>query len=306
MDREQQAHAAGIRRADRGGEPQCAARSLRRWRGRRAPAAPAEPAEPAGRPAATSPHPRSRRAGRRDGGGRRDVRPGLRARRDDRALRVGRLRRHRRPGCGRPTPTASTGKKSPLKFDVPRERHPGARQGGVRLQPRRHPPVHRLLAGLAGSGPDPAVRHGAAPRLRGHPRGDPRAGVGDDGLVYHVPFDIGFSTLVYRADKIPITPEEESWSILLDPAYEGKLATYSDPVTIIKIGALINAGEPIDPNKLTTEQIEAAKETMIQAKPQIRELLGQQPRQHRRLHQRQRLGDLHVARRLPPGHLTRS
>ena len=38
------------------------------------------------------------------------------------------------------------------------------------------------------------------------------------GLIYHVPFDIGFSTLVYRADKIPITPEEESWSILLDPA----------------------------------------------------------------------------------------
>ena len=57
---------------------------------------------------------------------------------------------------------------------------------------------------------------------------------------------------------------------MLDPAYEGKLATFSDPVTIIKIGALINAGEPIDPNKLTSEQIEAAKETMIQAKPQIR------------------------------------
>ena len=94
-------------------------------------------------------------------------------------------------------------------------------------------------------------------------------GVSEDGLIYHVPFDIGFSSLIYRTDKIPITPEEESWSLLLDPAYEGKLATYSDPVTIIKIGALINEG-PIDVNALNSDQIQAAKETMIKAKPQIR------------------------------------
>jgi spermidine/putrescine-binding protein len=42
-------------------------------------------------------------------------------------------------------------------------------------------------------------------------------------------------------------------------------------VTIIKIGALINAGEPIDPNALTSEQIQASKETMIsQVKPNLR------------------------------------
>jgi spermidine/putrescine transport system substrate-binding protein len=93
----------------------------------------------------------------------------------------------------------------------------------------------------------------------------------DTGLVYHVPFDIGFSALVYRADKIPISTEEESWSILTNPDYKGKLALYSDEVTIIKIGALINAGEPIDPNALTSEQIQASKETMIsQVKPNLR------------------------------------
>jgi len=108
------------------------------------------------------------------------------------------------------------------------------------------------------------------PDYEGIPEAIRGPGVSEDGLIYHVPFDIGFSSLVYRADKIPITPEEESWSLLLDPAYEGKLATYSDPVTIIKIGALINAGEPIDPNKLDSDQIAAAKETMIKAKPQIR------------------------------------
>ena len=97
-----------------------------------------------------------------------------------------------------------------------------------------------------------------------------------DGQQYHIPFDIGFSTLTYRADKIPISPEEESWSILLDEAYKGKLSIFSDDVVIIKIGALINAGGPIDPNVLTTEQIQAAKETMIQVKPNLRNFWGAQ------------------------------
>lgn len=97
-----------------------------------------------------------------------------------------------------------------------------------------------------------------------------------DGQQYHIPFDIGFSTLTYRADKIPITTEEESWSILLDEAYKGKMSIFSDDVAIIKIGALINAGAPIDPNVLTTEQIQAAKETMIQVKPNLRNFWGAQ------------------------------
>jgi spermidine/putrescine transport system substrate-binding protein len=107
------------------------------------------------------------------------------------------------------------------------------------------------------------------PDYEGIPEAIRTPGVSEDGLIYHVPFDIGFSSLVYRADKIPITEDQESWSLLLDSAYKGRLATYSDPVTIIKIGALINEGA-IDPNKLTSDQIQAAKETMIQAKPNIR------------------------------------
>ncbi len=107
------------------------------------------------------------------------------------------------------------------------------------------------------------------PDYEGIPESIRSAGVSDDGLVFEVPFDIGFSSLVYRADKIPLTPETESWSILLDDAYKGKMSTYSDDVTIIKIGALINEGA-IDPNKLTSDQIAAAKETMKKAKPNIR------------------------------------
>ena len=108
------------------------------------------------------------------------------------------------------------------------------------------------------------------PDYEGIPEAIRAGGVDENGLVWHVAFDIGFSTLTYRADKIQIAPEEESWSILLNEEYKGKLALFSDDVSIIKIGALINAGEPINPNLLTTEQIEAAKETMIKVKPNLR------------------------------------
>lgn len=108
------------------------------------------------------------------------------------------------------------------------------------------------------------------PDLEGIPEAIRAGGVDSaTGLTYHVPFDVGFSSLIYRADKIPLDPAAESWSLVLDEQYAGKMALYSDPVTIIKIGALINEGA-INPNKLTSEQIAASKETMIKAKPNIR------------------------------------
>lgn len=107
------------------------------------------------------------------------------------------------------------------------------------------------------------------PDYEGIPEAVRAGGVGEDGLVWHVPFDIGFSTLTYRADKIPISEDEESWSILLDDAYKGKMAIFSDDVAIIKIGTLINEGA-INPNELTSEQIQAAKETMLKVKPNLR------------------------------------
>jgi len=95
-----------------------------------------------------------------------------------------------------------------------------------------------------------------------------------DGKLYHVPFDIGLSVYAYRTDRVKIADGAESWDILLDPQYKKRISIFGDAVAIIKIGALINAGKagqlPLDPNKLTQDQIDAAKETMIKALPQIR------------------------------------
>ncbi len=61
-----------------------------------------------------------------------------------------------------------------------------------------------------------------------------------DGQQYMIPFDIGFSSLVYRADKVTFDGEP-SWDLLLNEAYKGKMSLYSDSVTLIKIGGLINS-----------------------------------------------------------------
>jgi spermidine/putrescine transport system substrate-binding protein len=99
-----------------------------------------------------------------------------------------------------------------------------------------------------------------------------------DGALYHVPFDIGFSTFAYRTDRVQIADGEESWSILLDPKYKKRISIFGDPVAIIKIGALINEGATgtLNPNTLTQDQIDAAKETMIKALPQIRNFWSSQ------------------------------
>jgi spermidine/putrescine transport system substrate-binding protein len=91
-----------------------------------------------------------------------------------------------------------------------------------------------------------------------------------DGKLFHVPFDIGFSTFAYRTDKVQFADGQESWKVLLDPKYKKRISIFGDAVAIIKIGALINMGNTVNPNLLTQDQIDAAKETMIKALPQIR------------------------------------
>ena len=92
-----------------------------------------------------------------------------------------------------------------------------------------------------------------------------------DGTPYMVPFDVGFSCLTYDADVVNFdnVGGKESWEILLDDTYKGKMALFSDDVAIIKIGYLINEGAK-DPNVQTTEQIAAAKETALKIKPNLR------------------------------------
>jgi spermidine/putrescine transport system substrate-binding protein len=87
-----------------------------------------------------------------------------------------------------------------------------------------------------------------------------------DGQNYAVPWDWGFSAPVFRSDKVK--PEKNSWDIFRDERYKGKMAFFSDGVAIIKVGGLING--VADPNKMTSDEIEAAKNTMLEIRPNLR------------------------------------
>jgi spermidine/putrescine-binding protein len=112
------------------------------------------------------------------------------------------------------------------------------------------------------------------PDYQGIPEAIRKPGTDADGLIYHVPFDIGFSSLVYRSDKV--NPAELSWNVLQDAKYKGRMALFSDEVSIIKIGHLINAGKPADPNGLTTAEIQASAETMKKIAPNLRNFWASQ------------------------------
>jgi spermidine/putrescine transport system substrate-binding protein len=84
--------------------------------------------------------------------------------------------------------------------------------------------------------------------------------------VYGIPWDWGFTSLVYRGDKVD--PKEQSWNLLLDERYKGRIGFFTDGVDIIQVGGLINGVS--DPNRMSSEEIEAAKQTMMKAKKNIR------------------------------------
>lgn len=79
-------------------------------------------------------------------------------------------------------------------------------------------------------------------------------GVALDGETYLVPFDWGNTSIAYRPDLVDI--EEESYDILLDERYRGKMAMFDSAETATALGALI-AGYS-NPFNLDDAQIEEA------------------------------------------------
>lgn len=80
-------------------------------------------------------------------------------------------------------------------------------------------------------------------------------GVYVDDTPYMMPFDWGNSSLLYRSDLVEI--EEESWSLLLDPRYKGRLSMSDSVDSMFSVAALI-AGIA-DPFNLTDDEIATCK-----------------------------------------------
>jgi spermidine/putrescine transport system substrate-binding protein len=92
-----------------------------------------------------------------------------------------------------------------------------------------------------------------------------------DGAYYLMPFDVGFTSLTYDADAIDFSNVggEESWKVLLDDRYKGKMSLFRGPDEVITVGALVDRGA-VDPMVLTLEEIASAKETALKIKANLR------------------------------------
>jgi len=90
----------------------------------------------------------------------------------------------------------------------------------------------------------------------------------DDGQPLFIPWDWGNSSVLYRTDMVEI--EEESWSLLYDERYAGKLATYDQPVANVQIAALVLGYSEDDIWHLTDEQLQEVRKLVAKQRDLLR------------------------------------
>ena len=90
--------------------------------------------------------------------------------------------------------------------------------------------------------------------------------------VYGVPFMWGPDPLIYDTTAFSKTPD--TWSILWDPKYRGKVSVWDDLSTVYMTAQILGFDKP-DPSKLynlTDEQLDAVKKKLLELKPNIRKM----------------------------------
>lgn len=88
-----------------------------------------------------------------------------------------------------------------------------------------------------------------------------------DGQTYFVPIDWGAVSLIYRRDLAPEYVGDESWGILWDPKYEGRIV-YPDAVELAIPIAAIYKG--IDPYNMSDDDIATVRAALVEQRPLVR------------------------------------
>ncbi len=86
-----------------------------------------------------------------------------------------------------------------------------------------------------------------------------------DGKPYGVTFAWGPNVLVYNTKAVKSKPQ--SWDILFDPAYAGKISLPDNPMTIADVALWLGKSDPYD---LTTADLAEVKQTLLELRPNIR------------------------------------
>lgn len=91
-------------------------------------------------------------------------------------------------------------------------------------------------------------------------------GVAVDGKQWLVPIDWGNTSIIYRADLVDI--EEESWGLLWDERYAGRIAMSSGTEDMAVPGALYMGAA--DPYNLTDEELVKLREVFTRQRPLVK------------------------------------
>src|SRR5258708_14700856 len=94
--------------------------------------------------------------------------------------------------------------------------------------------------------------------------------VRSQGKVYGVPFMWGPDPIIYDTTAFPQPPD--SWNILWDAKYKGKVSVWDDVSTIYMAAQILGYDKP-DPSQiynLSHEQPDAVKQTRLEVKPNVR------------------------------------
>ena len=97
---------------------------------------------------------------------------------------------------------------------------------------------------------------------------DPEAAF-HNGERYFVPTFWGFTSIVYRPDLVDITLEEESWTLLYDERFKGKIAIWDSTDAVIPAASLA-LGYTDDPYRPSGERLEKVGEMMRKQRDLVR------------------------------------
>ena len=93
-----------------------------------------------------------------------------------------------------------------------------------------------------------------------------------NGQVYGIPFMWGPDPLIYDTTVFASPPE--SWNLLWDPKYRGKISVWDDLSTVYMAAQVLGFDKP-DPSRLYNlddQQLEAVKKKLLELKPNIRKM----------------------------------
>ena len=109
----------------------------------------------------------------------------------------------------------------------------------------------------------------AWPNIDPHLKNQPYNSV--DGQMYGAPHGYGAQLLAYNTKNV--TPAPDSWAVVYDPKYKGKVTVYDDPITIADAALYLSKTQPdlgiTNPYELDQKQFDASVALMKKQRPLV-------------------------------------